>query len=325
LLGGLTNVVDMPTRQAFSVEMVGREDVGNAVALNSAMFNGARIVGPAVAGLVIGAFGVPLAFLIDALSFLAVMFGLWLMDEKELRLPPAIPRPHSAREVVDNLSEGLSYVRNTPVVLLATAVVGLVATVGMNFTVLVPPLAKDVLHSDASGYGFLMAASGLGSLAAALTIAFRKRVRPVAIVLGALLLGLAEMVSGISGSFALTLVAMLFVGIGGITMAATANTVIQLTVPDVLRGRVLSVYTTVFAGSTPVGGPLMGSIAGGFGVATALVVGGALSVLVAVVGWVSIRTGAVPSAATRLSAESGSRVTVGLGGHSASLAGRPKP
>jgi MFS family permease len=323
LLIGVRNAVDLPTRQAFAVEMVGREDVPNAVAMNSAMFNGARIVGPAIAGLVIGAFGVPLAFLIDALSFLAVMVALWLMDEKELRLPPQLPRPHGAGEVLANLREGLAYVANTRVVLLATLVVGLVATFGMNFTVLVPPLAKEVLHSDAAGYGFLMAASGLGSLVAALVIAFRKRIRPVAIVAGAAVLGIAEVASGLSTSFAVTLVAMFIVGVGGITMAATANTVIQLTVPDELRGRVLSVYTTVFAGSTPVGGPVMGAIAGGFGVATALVVGGVLATLVATVGWLSLRTGAVPSAAP--SASASPRTSVGLGSQAPQLAGRPRP
>ncbi|HEY0444711.1 MAG TPA: MFS transporter [Candidatus Limnocylindrales bacterium] len=296
LLMGFRNAIDMPTRQSFAVEMVGREDVQNAVAMNSAMFNGARIVGPAVAGLVIGAFGVPLAFLIDALSFVAVIIALWLMDERELRMPPVIARPHTPGEVFENLAEGIRYVRNTPLVLLGVTVVGLVATFGMNFTVLVPPLAKDVLHSDASGYGFLMAASGFGSLVAALVIAFSGRARAMAIVVGAVVLGIAEVVSGLSTSFAVTLIAMFAVGVGGITMAATANSVIQLSVPDILRGRVMSVYTTVFAGSTPIGGPVMGAMAGGFGIATALIVGGVISASIGILGWFSIRTGAVPAA-----------------------------
>ena len=296
LLIGLRNSVDMPTRQAFAVEMVGREDIPNAVALNSATFNGARIIGPAVGGLVIGAVGVPLAFLIDALSFLAVLVGLWMMDERDLQLPPAIPRPHSAGEVMANLREGLVYVRDTRLVLLAVSVIGLVSTFGMNFTVLVPPLAKDILHSDAAGYGFLMAASGVGSLTAALGIAFNGRARALWIVVGALLLGVAEVVTGLTDIFAVSLVAMVVVGVGGITMSANANTVIQLSVPDVLRGRVLSVYTTVFAGSTPIGGLLMGGIAGAWGVELALVIGGAISALVAIVGWLSIHVGAVPAA-----------------------------
>ncbi|HEU4571222.1 MAG TPA: MFS transporter [Candidatus Limnocylindrales bacterium] len=321
LVIGVRNAVDMPTRQAFAVEMVGREDIQNAVALNSAMFNGARIVGPAIAGLVIGAFGVPLAFLIDAISFLAVLFALWLMDPTQLNMPPAIPRPHSVREVADNLAEGLRYVRDTPLVLLATVVIGLVSTFGMNFTVLVPPLAKDVLGSDASGYGFLMSASGLGSLVAALAIAFSGRVRATAIVAGAVLLGVAEVVTGVSRLFPVTLVAMLFVGIGGITMSATANSTIQLSVPDVLRGRVMSVYTTVFAGSTPIGGLVMGAIATRFGVAEALVVGGVVSALVGVGGWLAIRRGAVPAAPPRPAAVV--RPAPATGGIALGAAGRP--
>jgi MFS family permease len=318
LLIGVRNAVDMPTRQAFAVEMVGREDVQNAVALNSAMFNGARILGPAVAGLVIGAFGVPLAFLIDAISFLAVLLGLWLMDDRDLQPPPRIPRPHSVGDVADNLREGLAYVRHTPVVLLATVVIGLVSTFGMNFTVLVPPLAKDILHSDAAGYGFLMTASGVGSLAAALAIAFRSRVSPASLVVGALILGVAEVVSGASRAFPLTLVAMLVVGIGGITMAATANTLIQLAVPDMLRGRVMSVYTTVFAGSTPIGGLVMGAIASRLGVDIALIVGGLLSAAVALGGVVWVRRiGPVPPAAPVLE-------RVPAGGDGVRLGARPR-
>jgi MFS family permease len=330
LLIGLRNAVDMPTRQAFAVEMVGREDIPNAVALNSATFNGARIIGPAVGGLVIGAFGVPLAFLIDALSFLAVLVGLWMMDERELVLPPSIPRPHSAAEVVDNLREGLVYVRDTRLVLLAVAVIGLVSTFGMNFNVLIPPLAKDVLHSGAEGYGFLMAASGLGSLVSALRFAFDGRARAITIVTGASLLGVAEVATGLSQLFGLTLVAMFLVGVGGIMMSTSANTVIQLSVPDVLRGRVMSVYTTVFAGSTPIGGLLMGGIAGAWGVEPSLIVGGVLSAVVAVVGFASIRMGAVPAAPPALGGGSresaATRASVRLGApSSAPLAGRPKP
>ena len=143
---GVRNAVDMPTRQAFAVEMVGREDVGNAIALNSAMFNGARVLGPAIAGLVIGAFGVSIAFLIDAVSFLAVLLGLFLMNEQELRPAPRFDRPASVGEVFVDLADGLRYVRRTGLIMLAIAIVGVVATAGINFTILIPPLAADVLQ-----------------------------------------------------------------------------------------------------------------------------------------------------------------------------------
>jgi MFS family permease len=274
LLGGLTNVVDMPTRQAFSVEMVGREDVGNAVALNSAMFNAARVLGPAVAGLTIGAFDISTAFLIDAVSFLAVLIALLAMRDSELRVVPPIARPTSVNEVFEGLREGLSYVRRTPLVLLGITVVGLVATFGMNFQVVIPPLTEQILHSDATGYGFLMAASGLGSLVAALFIAFSPRSRIGLIAGGSILVGLAEIALGLSSVFFISLVLMFFVGLGAIAMAATANTTIQLAVPDHLRGRTMAVYTTVFAGSTPVGGLLMGWVASRFGIVEAMLLGG---------------------------------------------------
>ena len=229
---GIANAVDMPVRQAFAVELVGREDVGNAVALNSAMFNGARIVGPAAAGLAIGAFGVAAAFLINGLSFLAVIIGLRLIDERELELPPRIARPTSARAVVQNLAEGLAYVRQTPVVLLAVVVVGSVATVGMNWGVLIPPFAQGELHSDASGYGFLMAASGVGSLLAALRLVFGGRPRPTRLAVGALILGVASVALAASRVFPISLGLMVVIGFGSILMAATGNTTIQLAVPE---------------------------------------------------------------------------------------------
>jgi len=276
-LMGVRNAFDMPTRQAFAVEMVGREDIGNAVALNSAMFNGARVVGPALAGLAIGVFGVALAFLVDAISYLAVIGALLAMRDTELHARPGIARPESAAQVLENLREGLHYVRSTPLVLLAISVIGIVSTFGMNFSVIIPPLTQAVLHSDATGYGFLMAATGVGSLVAALTIAFSGRTGPIIIGAGALVLGLAEVVVGASQIFALSLVAMFFAGLGGIAMAATANTVIQMSVPDRLRGRVMSVYTTVFAGSTPIGGPTLGWVASTLGPAIAITIGGVAS------------------------------------------------
>ena len=276
---GCRNAFDMPTRQAFVVEMVGREDISNAVALNSAMFNGARVIGPAVAGLTIGLFGVGPAFLIDALSYLAVIVALLAMRENELDTRPGIKRPESVSAVVHSLREGLGYVRRTRVVLVATLVIGLVSTFGMNFTVVIPPLVETVLHSDATGYGFLMAAMGVGSMISALTIAFTGRTTPLIIGIGAAVFGVAEITLGFTESYAGALVLMFIGGVGVIGMAATANTVIQLNVPDVLRGRVMSVYTTVFAGSTPVGGLLSGALASSFGAAFAIAFGGVASLL----------------------------------------------
>ena len=287
---GCANAVDMPVRQSFAIELVGREDVGNAVALNSAMFNGSRIIGPALAGLTIGAFGVAVAFAVNAVSFLAVIVALLMLDESSLRTPPRIARPGSAAQVVENLAEGLAYVRHTPLVLLAVLVVGGVATFGMNFNVLMPAFAADDLASGAAGYGFLMAASGVGALIAALGLAFRGKPRSSRIATGAIILGIGSIAMAVISSYASALILMVLIGYGGISMAATANATIQLAVPDDLRGRVMSVYTTIFASSAPIGGLLMGAIASGFGPAMAIGIGGVLSGLVGVAAALWIRT-----------------------------------
>lgn len=298
ILLGCANAVDMPVRQAFAYEMVGPRDVGNAVSLNSAMFNGARVLGPAVAGLTIGVFGIATAFAINAASFLAVIVGLWLMRDQDLRLPRLVPRPRSVRAVFVNLAEGLRFVRDTPVVLLAVTVVGLVATVGMNFTVLIPPLAANVLGTDAAGYGFLMTASGLGALGAAVALVVGGRPRPGRIAGGALVLGLATVLLAVSTSFPLSLALMIAIGAGGIGMAATANATIQLAVPDGLRGRVMSVYTTVFAGSVPIGGLAAGALASAVGVPMTLAIGGLLCLGVGAGAYVWWRRIGAPSPAS---------------------------
>jgi MFS family permease len=283
---GCANAVDMPVRQSFAIEMVGPKDVGNAVSLNSAMFNGARVFGPAIAGLTIGAFGVGSAFAINAVSFLAVLVGLSLMRDDELHAARLVPRPRSVGEVFEHLREGIDFVRHTPIVLMAVSIVGLVATVGMNFNVLIPPFAQDVLGADAAGYGFLMTASGLGALGAAIALVIGGKPRPIRIALGGIVLGIASILLALTTAFPLALALMVFVGGGGIAMAATANASIQLAVPDGLRGRVMSVYTTVFSASVPVGGIMMGAIASSLGIVAAIAIGGLLSAAVGVGGLV---------------------------------------
>jgi MFS family permease len=306
---GISNAVDMPARQSFAVEMVGRDDVANAVGLNSALFNTSRILGPAAAGLLIGATDISIAFLINGISFIAVIASYLVMRDEELRAIPPIARPRTWAAVVENLAEGARYVRHTPSVLLAVTIVGLAATFGMNFQVLVPPLADSILHVGASGYGFLMAASGVGSTITALWVAFTRRPSPAVIALGAIALGLGSIALALSTSFALSLLAMAVAGAGGIAMAVTANTTIQLAVPDQLRGRVMSVYTTVFAGSVPAGGLLMGAVASAWGVPLAIMVGALLSLAVGVAGWVWL--GKIRGSSRRLRAGALAAVDIG--------------
>jgi predicted MFS family arabinose efflux permease len=267
---GIVNAFDMPIRQSFVVEMVGRPDVASAVALNSAAFNAARIVGPAMAGILIGLIGIAPLFLINACSYLLPITGYLRMNVGEL-IPVA--RTHVDRTVgavVGSLVEGLRYVRATPVVLLCITMIGVVSAVALNFPVLGPLVARDILGGGAGTYGFLMAAAGVGSLISALSLAFGGRVTLGRVLVGSALLGIAVVGVGISSVLPVSMLLMGIVGWATVAMGATTNTIIQLTVPDELRGRVMSVFTTVFAGTTPIGSLLAGGLASRLGVAATL-------------------------------------------------------
>jgi MFS family permease len=284
---GSVNAIDMPVRQSFFSEMVPVDEVGRAVAFNSAMFNGARVIGPAIGGVLIGVIGVAGCFAVNALSFLAVLIALLLMREVELHPAPRGARPRSARAVATSLAEGLRYVRNTPIIALCVFVIGVISGVAMNFNVIIPPLARLTLQIGAPGLGALMAAVGFGSLAGALTVAALREPRRSMIVIGGALLGAFSVAAGAAASsdsvlaVPLTALALFGAGFGAISMAATANASIQTTTPPALRGRVMSVYTTVFAGSTPIGGLATGAVVAALGATGALGVAGALAVAAA--------------------------------------------
>jgi len=209
------------------------------------------------------------------------------MRDDDLHSPAHYLRPTTVRAVGETLADGLRYCWRSPMLLLPIAVIGLASTFGMNFGVMIPALADQVLRTDALGFGILMAATGVGSLAAALLIAFSGRSRPMVIGVGAIGLGIGLLAAGATTSYALALAAMALVGFGAIGMAATANTTIQLNVEDAYRGRVMSVYTTVFAGSSPIGGLFAGSLASTYSVSTSLLVAGVLCVFTgfAAIAW----------------------------------------
>ncbi|MEA2515334.1 MAG: hypothetical protein QOJ59_4823, partial [Thermomicrobiales bacterium] len=272
---GIVNAFDMPSRQAFVVEMVGKEDLTNAIALNSSVFNAGRLVGPAVAGLLIASFGTAVCFGLNAISFLAVIASLLMMRITEVR----VQRTGSGLAL---LREGLAYVRATPVVLLTITLAGFVATFGMNFSVWVPVLAKQEFAVGADGFGILLSALGLGSLAGALALAFFGRgARPSVMLMAAATLGIGELLLAVATGFsAPVVVALLLLPLMGFAMTMTmamANTTVQMSTPNELRGRVLSVYLTVFAGSAPFGALLAGAAANGFGTAASIAMGGAVT------------------------------------------------
>ncbi len=291
---GTVNAVDMPTRQSFVVEMVGREDVVNAVGLNSAVFNSARIFGPSFAGMLIAVFGTAVCFLLNGLSFLAVIAGLLLMRDEELRPSERLAMPKSAREIRENLAEGVMYVWKTPAVLLAVSVVGLVSTFGMNFNVILPSLAGAVLNVGPEGFGFLQTAMGVGALLAALTVASLPRPMIRVLIGGAVITSVSEIVLAGTRVYPVAILMLFVVGIGVIAMSATANSLVQITVPGPLRGRVMSVYTTVFAGSTPVGNGFTGAIGTAFGIPAEIFSNGLLSGIVSVAAAVAVIQGRVP-------------------------------
>ena len=291
---GLVNAVDMPSRQSFVVEMVGGDDIANAIALNSALFNGARIIGPAIGGMMIYAVGTAACFIFNGLSYGAVVIGLLAMRDSELRSAARLPMPRSLGAVRTNLGEGLGYVRRTPVVLLAITVIGLVSTFGMNFNVVLPILAASVLNVGPAGAGALYAAMGAGALTAALFVAMLARPRLRILLGGGMVLGASELVLASTTSYSVALVAVFVAGVGAISTAISANSLVQITVPGPLRGRVMSVYTTVFAGSTPIGNGLTGGFGGLWGTPVALVMNGAVVIVAEAAAAVAVLRGFVP-------------------------------
>lgn len=286
---GVANAFDMPTRQAFVVEMVGREDLMNAVALNSMQFNAARIVGPALAGISIAAIGVTGSFYANAASFVFVIGGLALMRTDRFFAVEPAPRT----SVIRSLAEGCRYVLNTPTVLMITALVGVLGIFAFNMNVLVPLFAKNVLHSGAGGYGLLMAAMGAGSLLAALTAAFLQRTRWDLLLGGAAVFCVFEIAFAFSHMFWLSMLLLAVTGYGLITFFMSANTGVQQKVPDQLRGRVMGVYMTVNVGATPFGNVASGALASSFGAPFAMATGAAaalVSVLLAS-GWLYLHRG----------------------------------
>jgi predicted MFS family arabinose efflux permease len=266
---GTAFAVDLPTRQSYYIQLVGRKDLLNAIALNSAAFNAARIVGPAVAGILMAALGVAACFFADAVSYLAVIGSLLLIRTRE-HVPPADDKSHAQL-----LREGFAYVRESRRIRTLMLLLAVTGIFGWSYVALMPAYAQDVLFLSETGYGALMSVNGLGALAGALFVAGRGEKRnPRRQVFGGLwlfcltLLGFAVVGHPIGAGVFIALA-----GAGLITFLSTSNTLIQLTVPDELRGRVMGVWGLVFGGALPVGSFLMGAVAQRFGVVVAMASG----------------------------------------------------
>jgi MFS family permease len=272
---GIIRAFEMPTRQSFVVEMVGdKNDLSNAIALNSTMVNGARLVGPSVAGILIVAAGEGICFLVNAISFVAVILSLLMM-----RMEPKIVPPSHAK-LWPEIKEGFAYASGFPPIRDVLLMFALVNLVGMPYVVLMPVFAKDVLHGGPSLFGYLMGAVGLGALGGAVYLASRKSVRGLVkrIPIAVTLFGAALMAFAMSRVAILSLGLMLLIGVGQMVLMAGSNTLLQTMVDDDKRGRVMSFFTMAFTGATPVGGLIAGLLASRWGAPWALFSGGVLCI-----------------------------------------------
>jgi MFS family permease len=275
---GLVNAVDIPTRQAFVVDMVAREDLMNAIALNSSMFNAARIVGPAVAGILVAAIGEGWCFFANAVSYIAVITGLMLMR--------TAPRQRKSEQAtaLEQVKQGIAFVRTaTPIAALLT-LLGIVSLFGMSYSVLMPIFADQILHAGPRGLGTLMGFSGVGALCGALTLLLKKELK-----------GLGRWIMLACGGFGVSIVAFsqthnlrfgsVFLVLAGFCMMlqmSSSNTLVQSMSPDALRGRVMALYSMMFMGMAPLGSLLAGTVANHLGAPMTVALGGSACVLAAV-------------------------------------------
>ncbi|GGN59686.1 MFS transporter [Streptomyces kronopolitis] len=283
---GMVTVVDNPCRQAFVSEMVGQDELRNAVSLNSANFQSARLVGPAVAGVLITAFGSGWAFLFNGLSFIAPIAGLLMMRTSELHEVVRVPRSKG------QLREGLRYVSGRPDLIWPIVLVGFIGTFGFNFPIWLTAFAHHVYHQGAGTYSLFNGLMAAGSLIGALLAARRARSRLRLLVGAALVFGALEIAAALAPSFWVFAALLAPIGMVGLTINVTANSSIQMATDPLMRGRVMSLFMMVFVGGTPLGAPIVGWVTDTFGARTGFVAGGAISMGAAVViGLILARVG----------------------------------
>ncbi|HEY6538710.1 MAG TPA: MFS transporter [Candidatus Dormibacteraeota bacterium] len=278
-LFGLINVVDGPTRQAFVPEMVGPRRMPNAVALNSMVFNGARVIGPAVGGLLIATVGTSVCFDLNAVSYLAVLGSLWWMHPSELHPSPRREGPRAGTLV--QVREAVAYVRRTPEVGLVIVMMAVVGAFSFNITLLITALARSGLHAGAGGFGLLSAALGAGALLGAIGVAYASRASMRALLVGCAIFGFFLALAGQATTLGLAMVLLALAGGGMIVYSAMSNSVIQTFTPGALRGRVMGLYLWVFLGTTPIGSLVFGAAEQAWGIRIAMALAGAAALLAA--------------------------------------------
>ena len=274
---GVASALDTPVRQSFVVELVGPDELPNAVSLNSATFNSARIVGPAVAGVLITVVGTGWIFLGNAVSYLAVIAGLLAMHPDELRTTGRVAKARG------QVREGLSYVRRSPSLFVPILLVAVVGTFGLNFQITMALVAKQVFGKGAGSFGLLSSMLAVGSLLGALASARRTAPPRLArLLLAALAFGVLEVLVGLAPSYLLMCALLVPTGVAVLTFTTTANTLVQLGSEPQVRGRVMALYIMVFLGGTPIGAPLIGAFAQAYGPRSSLLLGGVVCAVAAV-------------------------------------------
>lgn len=274
---GLANTVDVPTRQSFIIELVGKKHLANAIALNSAVFNAARLVGPAIAGVIMGIWGPMWCFLINGFSFIGVLAILIFVES----IPHEEHFSPKKESLGKDILNGLSYISKTPKIFIIMIMVGFLSTIAMNFNVLVPVLAKIDLQEEALGYGLLMSTLGFGALIGALTVAVKSAEgpQPRLLVTGAFGIGIFNVAVGLQNTYFFSAFFLAFLGWSMIVFSASANSLIQTTVDGQYRGRVMSVYNLVFGGMVPVGSLYAGTLSDFWGAQVTFIISGIVALI----------------------------------------------
>lgn len=270
------NALDTPARQSFVIDLVeDKADLSNAIALNSSLFNSSRLIGPSIAGMLISLFGEGMCFLINAVSYLAVIYSLL-----SLKIKSYVPKK-SDKKITEDIKEGFKYAYNFRPILLVLSLLAFVSLIGMPFVVLVPVFVDKILHSGAHTMGFLMGTSGLGALIGAFLLASRKKGFQVqkVIHLGTYVFAAGLITFALSNNIAVSLLGIFLVGLGMVTQMASCNTLIQTIVENSKRGRIMSLYSMAFLGSGPIGSLVIGIVAGKLGVQTTVVISGVLCII----------------------------------------------
>ena len=284
---GLASAFDIPMRQSFVIEMVGKDDLMNAIALNSGLFNGARVVGPAIAGLLIGAVGIAWCYLLNGLSYIAVIAGLLMM-----KLPPA-ERPVKTTSAWAGFREVLTYLRNDQRLRVLMVLTAIFSIFGFPYLTMMPVFARDVLHRGAEGYGILTSSVGIGAVFGALGVALysaRLRARGRLMLAGGAAFGVLLMLFSTSRSLGVSVALLALAGCAMIVNNSLTNTLLQMAAPDHLRGRIMGFYSFVFVGMAPFGAFLFGVVAEHVGVPATIAAGGAIVTLTVVVTGLTVPT-----------------------------------